>query len=303
VADWLDEVGADPGIRAMTAGLRGFFLADPNELSLIALVDQMASENDPGWGKMFRIAGGNDRIATAIAERLGTAVRLNTCVLAASQSPQRVTASVRTAGGTVEQLTADFLIFTLPASTLRDVRIEPELPAPQHEAIARLQYGRATKTLIQFDRRFWRVIGRARAFGTDLPIGAVWDGDEQQRGPAGILTLLAGGSASDATKALLADGGPAAIVAQLGWLEPGNSRVLASLSVSWEDERWSRGGYAVIDPAFDPSLREWLARPCGRLLFAGEHTSVKWQGYMNGAVETGLRAAAEVKALVESLKN
>ena len=58
----------------------------------------------------------------------------------------------------------------------------------------------------------------------------------------------------------------------------------------------ARGGYAYFDPAFDPALRAWLARPFGRLFFAGEHTSVKWQGYMNGAVESGRRAAAEIDA-------
>ena len=48
-----------------------------------------------------------------------------------------------------------------------------------------------------------------------------------------------------------------------------------------------------FDQTFDPLWRAWLARPTGRIVFAGEHTSIKWQGYMNGAIETGLRAAAE----------
>ena len=46
--------------------------------------------------------------------------------------------------------------------------------------------------------------------------------------------------------------------------------------------------------SFRRRLRYWLARPFGRVFFAGEHTSLRWQGYMNGAVETGLRAAEEV---------
>ena len=80
--------------------------------------------------------------------------------------------------------------------------ITPALPAQQHDAIARLKYGRATKTLLQFSNRFWRAPGRPRAFGSPLPFGAVWDGNEEQRGRAGILSLLAGGSASDATQAI-----------------------------------------------------------------------------------------------------
>jgi monoamine oxidase len=64
----------------------------------------------------------------------------------------------------------------------------------------------------------------------------------------------------------------------------------------WETDPWARGGYAFFDPSFQPAGRSWLARPCGRLFFAGEHTSVRWQGYMNGAIESGRRAAAEVAA-------
>ena len=74
-------------------------------------------------------------------------------------------------------------------------------------------------------------------------------------------------------------------------------RLLASRMISWEDDPWSRGGYAVFDPSFDPRLRAWLARPAGRLVFAGEHTSLTSQGYMNGAIESGRRAAAEIRAL------
>ena len=69
---------------------------------------------------------------------------------------------------------------------------------------------------------------------------------------------------------------------------------MAWTSLSWEHEPWSRGGYAFFDPQFPPALRYWLARPFDRIFFAGEHTSLRWQGYMNGAVETGLRAAEEV---------
>ena len=61
----------------------------------------------------------------------------------------------------------------------------------------------------------------------------------------------------------------------------------------------SRGRAAAMPcstPQFDPRLRGWLSQPCGRLFFAGEHTSIRWQGYINGAVESGRRAAAEIAA-------
>jgi len=86
-------------------------------------------------------------------------------------------------------------------------------------------------------------------------------------------------------------------VRELEWLGTARTPLLAHRVVTWEDDEWARGGYAYFDAGYDPALRHWLSRPCGRILFAGEHTSMRWQGYMNGAVESGLRAAAEVRAL------
>jgi monoamine oxidase len=201
---------------------------------------------------------------------------------------------------TTATMTADYLILALPASVLRRVPIVPALPAAQHQAIASLGYGRATKTLLQFDRRFWRAPGRPRAFGSPLPFGALWEANEEQTAKPGILSLLAGGSASDATQTATVSEGIERFAGNLSWLGTGNpARLLASRQIVWETDPHSRGGYAFFGPSFDPALRDWLARPAGRLFFAGEHTSLRWQGYMNGAVESGRRAALEVRATAQ----
>ena len=275
--------------------LRGFFAADPDELSLLALVDQFASDEDPGAARLHRIAGGNDRLASALAKALGGRVRLDTELVAVSHRGQRVRASLKH-GRQTAQLQCDYVIFAVPAPLLRRVPIMPALPAQQHEAISKLRYGRTTRSLLQFSNRFWRAPGRLRAFGSPLPMGAVWDGNEEQRGRPGILSLLAAGSASDATMETITKEGPAALVRSLEWLGSRRAELLAARYVQWEADPWARGGYAVFDPSFDPLQRSWLARPFGRLFFAGEHTSHAWQGYMNGAIESGRRAAAEVAA-------
>ena len=151
--------------------------------------------------------------------------------------------------------------------------------------------------LLQFSRRFWRHRTRPSAFGTDQSIGAIWDGNEQQKGAAGILSLLAGGRASRELQAIVQAEGGAGVARGLSWMgKP--SRLLSTRTITWETDEWARGGYAYFDPSFDPLLRAWLSRPAGRLVFAGEHTSERWQGYMTGAVESGQRAAAEVRHLV-----
>jgi len=298
VAQWLDDAHADEDMRATATGLRGFFLADPEELSLLELIDQFAAGDDhdaPMPGKMFRVKGGNDQLTTRLAEQLGDRVQCATELVAVSQRGQSVRATIKNARRS-SQVMVDYLIFALPATLLRRVPITPALPARQHEAIARLKYGRGTKTLLQFGRKFWRVPARPRAFGSPLPIGAVWEGNEEQRGRSGILSLLAGGSASDATAEIVAKEGIAGIVRALEWLGSGEATMTGWRQFRWEADAWARGGYAVFDSTFDPSLRGWLAQPCGRLFFAGEHTSIAWQGYMEGAVESGRRAAAEIAA-------
>jgi monoamine oxidase len=295
VAQWLDATHADEELRATALGLRGFFLADPDELSLLALVDQFASDDAPVGGTMYRVSGGNDRIATALADALGERVRLGAELVAVSHRGRNVRASLKQ-GRQVSQIHCDYLVFAVPAPLLRRIPITPALPAQQHEAIASIKYGRATRTLLQFSQRFWRATGRPRAFGSPLPFGAVWEGNEEQPGRPGILSLLAGASASEGAGTLVATDGPSALGRSLEWLGSRNADLLAWRQIVWESDPFSRGGYAFFDPAFDPALRAWLARPCGRLFFAGEHTSQQWQGYMNGAIESGRRAAAEIAA-------
>jgi monoamine oxidase len=296
VASWLDRINAHAEMRSTAQGMRGFFLADPENLSLLALVDQFAEEETPGQGRMYRIDGGNDLLVTALAKPLAGRIRRQTALVSVAHSGDGIDATVRASDGLLGTLHADYLICTLPAPALKMIRITPSLPSSQLEAIERLPYGPATRTALQFAQPTWRAPGKPRAYGTDLPIGAVWDGNEEQKGTSGILTLLAGGSASRQTRELLARGGVAEIVKQLDWLSVDRTQLVAHRVFSWEDDPCAGGGYAYFSPSYDPSWRTWLARPAGRLLFAGEHTSFRWQGYMNGAVESGLRAAAEVRA-------
>jgi len=94
VSSWLDHAKADAGLRATATGLRGFFLADPEELSLIALIDQFSESDAPAPGGMYRIEGGNDRLGSALADPLGDRLHLNTDVVALSHRGKVVRVSV-----------------------------------------------------------------------------------------------------------------------------------------------------------------------------------------------------------------
>jgi monoamine oxidase len=294
VADWLARAKADLPLRAGLRAFRGFFLADPEDLSLLALVDQFAAEGTPGQGRIYRLRDGNDALPRAMARSVRGQIRLRTVVRRIVQAARGVRVTVEAAGRA--EIDADYAVVAIPATTLRHVEFQPRLPDEQSRAIGTLRYGHATRMLLQFARPFWRSRLRPSAYGSDLPLGAVWEGAEQLPG-ASILSLLAGGRASAELQGILARETAAGVAKRLEWLGP-VEKPIAARTIVWENDEWARGGYAYFDPTFDPRLRAWLGRPAGRILFAGEHTSLKWQGYMNGAIESGRRAAAEVRALV-----
>jgi len=152
-----------------------------------------------------------------------------------------------------------------PAPLAAEIEFVPELPEAQRDALERLKYGPATKTLLQFDRAAWRRPGKPRSCATDLEVGAVWDASENQRGPKGMLAVLAGGGTSAATRSLLKIGGASELVSHLRFFGIGRARLVAFDSVSWEDDPWARGAYALFYRSFPPAARCLLAMPSGRI--------------------------------------
>jgi monoamine oxidase len=300
---------ASADVRGMAAALRGFFLADSDALSALMGVELSMADTDPGHVPIFRVKGGNDLLINALARAKGVLFSLRRTVRRIQQTEKDVRITMTESHGQLETLRADYVVITVPTPVLRQWMFSPPLPAEQRAAIESLSYGLATKTLLRFDTRWWRRAdkpasarlrrGRPRAFGTTLPVGAVWEATETARTPA-VLTLLAGGRASGELQALLEEGGAAAVAERLRWLgtpEP----VREVRSMTWERDPRSRGGYAFFGVSFDPGLKDRLARAFGRVLFAGDHTNPNYQGYMNGAVESGQRVAKEL-AVIERMR-
>lgn len=292
-AQWLDSMGAGDELGAMVRGLKGFFLVDPADLPLLLLVEQLIA-GSPGQGRFYRVTGGNDRLLRGLSSFLGESIHLDMEVVKIRQSRRSVSVTARGSHGRHKTFQADYVVVTAPATVVRSLSFDPPLPEPQRQAISTLAYGPATKTLLQFKRRFWRGSHQRNAYATDRLVGTMWDANEEQRGRAGIFTLLSGGSASQAAQELLRRKGIEGIVSELAWLGSAPENLLGFRQICWERDPWAGGGYAAFTTSYDPSLRQWLSQPHGRCVFAGEHTSLRWQGYMNGAVESGLRAALDI---------
>jgi monoamine oxidase len=289
----LEARGASREVMAMVEGLRGFFLADPDRLSALIAVELAMQPTDPGHVTLSRIKGGNDRLVQALAKQKGLKIALKTVVTKIDQDDRGVRVHVADGSKKGTIVAGDYLVLSTPAPIARALEFTPAVPATLRKAWQALDGGPATKAHVRFDKGWWRKKGRPRAWGSNLDTGAIWE--TSGTGPAG-LTMLAGGRASRALRDLLEEGGPQRVIRRLSWLgEPEEARDFRS--ISWELDPFAKGGYAVFGPDFKPEWRAELSRAFGRIAFAGDHTSRKWQGYMNGAVESGQRAARDIEMM------
>jgi monoamine oxidase len=295
VRDWLHRRESPPHVHAMAEAMRGFFLADPDDLSALQLAAEMAQGGSPAQTPVYRIVGGTGRLVDAIATATHARVLLRHRLEAVRQGADRVVCDLLDENGDRQQIEGDALVFAIPASTLADVVITPALPHEQWRAITALRYGCATKAVVQTSGDLFA--GRsARAFATDTDAGAFWDASEGQTAGDAMICFLAGGSASGALVRRLREG-PDQLLSDLCWLRRGRASVVARASAfwQWEQDPLARGGYAYIDPGFDSAWLPLLGRRAGRLFFAGEHTSENYQGYMEGALESAERVMGEIR--------
>jgi monoamine oxidase len=291
--DWFRKQRVDDAVYAMAHAVRGLFLAEADQLSALQVVEQLADGDLPSQTRMSRIAGGGDRLVAALVRETRARLLLAHEVRRIVHTPERVVAQVTDAAGAFHEIEGDSAVITLPAAVLRNIDICPPLPADQRRAIGAVKYGCATKVVVQTASRALRD-RRAQAFATDTPLGAFWDATEGQPSEASaVISFLAGAKASAQLQHRLGEGADR-LLNDLCWLGLAGAPVIASDSTTWEHDPFAGGGYAFSDPAFDPSWRSLLSRRAGRLVFAGEHTSNDFQGYMEGAVQSGMRAAGEI---------
>jgi monoamine oxidase len=284
---------AGDDVLAMAQGLRGFYLADSDVLSALPGVELAMQPKDPGHVTLSRIKGGNDRLVEKLGAKKGLTVSLQLEVRRVEHNARGVVISAADRSGKVLSVKGDYLVMAAPAPIVRDLEFAPALPALHRQALKALRPGPATKAHLLFDRAWWRQKGHPQAYGSNLDTGAIW---EAAGARPGVLTMLAGGRASRAFRDLLEEGGPQRLVRRLSWL--GDVEAVRDFrSTTWELDRFAGAGYAVFGSDFKPEWRSELSRAVGRIAFAGDHTSREWQGYMNGAVESGARAARDIETM------
>jgi monoamine oxidase len=282
--EWLRAHGASrSAVELMTLG------SDTRDLSALYVLRQIALHRDSG--RFYQIRGGMDRLPRGLADRLGNDIVYNAEALRIDHGPHGVRVGYRRHGRR-ETIAADRLVVALPFSTLRRIDVHP--PLAKAEAIRDLPYYAATRFLIETRRRVWSAdhsngaarIGRAET----------WDASFGQNGERGVLSVTLGEGIDRTRRDPKLE---PTIKTGLGLAREVFPEIAGDFEKgfvqSWSDEPWARGAFAAFRPGQMTVLMPEIARPEGRVHFAGEHTS-PWMGWMEGALRSGERAAQEILA-------
>ena len=286
---------------------RRLYMADNGTevLRLAALAWLAQSALDFDWGTTYYLDGGLDQIPGRLATSVqggGASILLEHKVTSLVRTLTGIDVNYRDALGTARTLVADEVVCTAPFPVLR-TKVDLSaagIAADKMFWINSLGMTPAARVALQVKDRFWRDEGieGLKLAGTDTPMERVWHSTNTQPGNRGILQVyLQGQNALDApvagTLPWVRDGLSPLIFPQIadssqGW----NGKGVAKL---WHQDEWAGGAWAAPKPnEMLQGFHTW-GRAEGRVHFAGEHTSL-YAGWMQGAIESGQRAAAEVAA-------
>jgi len=294
--EWMDRLQLLPFVKTYySAWLTGCYATDLRDLSLLMYArDIKVYAHVPSEGELaYRIAGGSESLATAFGARLRNSVELEAEVEAVDHDPAGVRVHYRRAGR-AQTVEGTYAVITVPTTILREIEFRPALSPQKRESVEGMAYGGLAKVLLQYRRRFWRTRGFSGFTITDLPVHCTWDGSGHQPGRRGILTCFLGGKEAERLGAMAPADRIASALAQVEQIYPGSRRLFEQgASIYWNAQRYTRGSYSHYRPGMMTAIGPLIALPEGRLHFAGEHTDMV-QGYMEGALASGRRAAGEI---------
>ncbi|HEX4198816.1 MAG TPA: flavin monoamine oxidase family protein [Caulobacteraceae bacterium] len=275
---------------------RGAWAVEASQVSYLWFLDALRTSE--GLEELMKVEGGMldakfeggmQQIAQRLAEELGERVVLNAPARRIAQDEDGV--RIATDQG---EFAARFAIVAAPPGPAARIQFEPHLPAARDGLGQRMPMGTIIKAVAAYATPFWREDGLSGQIATDDDVLGIVMDDVQAAGPAMLLCFIEGAHAIAMSAAGKAARREAVIASLVRFFGPRAADPIAYDDNDWTLEPWTHGYVGVMPPGvmtrFGPALRE----PCGRIHWAGSETSTEWAGSIEGALRSGVRAAAEV---------
>jgi monoamine oxidase len=296
VAAWLAGQGFSPEAIALawdTTPAYGNSAAVASALHIGFIQGWLNKQREMG-STQYAVAGGNQRLPEGLAAKLKEPVRLNQLVRRVSQNTAGVT--VTTNDG--KEVTAKRLIISAPLPALRSISFDPPLPSLQAEAVASLGYQAISMVFLDARTPFWLNDGQSPSMWTNGDAGwvlaAPFGPDPAQ--PINGIVVHGRGQLGRRWAAMGAEAAMANTIAAIEALRPAAKGQLKALHYqAWADDPLAGGAWAIHAPGQPRRLGPVLAKPHGRVHFAGEHCSPDQRG-MEAAASSGYAAAMAAMA-------
>lgn len=290
--EFLRRQGASPAAAELLGlGALGAFGDGASTVSALVLLREIAHRSKVKQN--YYIRGGTDLLPRAFAAKLSDRIRYGAPVVGIEQDTRGVRVAYLRAGAR-ESLSADRVICAVPFTVLRRVKVSPEFTPEKRRAVEEIPYTSVVRAYLQTATKFWTAEGLSGSATTDLSNALVFDGAPGQAPRRGIMESYFAGPGA---RRLTAMREPERVASALAVVEKAYPRLRAEFEVgatkSWDEDEWARGAYAWYRPGQMATLLPHVARAEGRVHFAGEHASSLF-GWMQGAIESGNRAAREV---------
>jgi monoamine oxidase len=276
----------------------------PDEISLLHVLFYLNSAggfdrlvDTEGGAQQDRITGGSQRLALWLADGLGDRVKLSAPVRRIEHGEDAVHVSSDSTS-----VSAHRVVVAVPPNLAGRIAYEPLLPANRDQLTQQMPQGQTTKCQAIYPTPFWREQGLSGEVVSDVgPAQIVFDNSPSDGSPGVLLGFIVGRRARELADAT-ADERRAAVID--GFVRMFGDRAATPIRYverSWEREEWTRGcPVCRFGPggwtAWGPSLRP----PVGHIHWAGTETATEWSGYMEGALQSGERAGAEVLEALEA---
>jgi monoamine oxidase len=299
ILSWVrGRVHTAEGLSLVELAVSGVYGENPQQISLLDLLRSITGVGGDfftliGDAQSIRFEGGPQRLSKKLAKQLGRHVRLKQAVRSIEAGRKGVTLHARS-----DVVHAKRVIVTAPAPVIAQIRFRPNLPPAYVQALQRTPMGAVTKVNAIYDRPFWREAGLSGTVTSDTgPVRIVYDNSPPDGRP-GVLVGFMEGDDSRAYFDRSAESRRAGALASLArYFGPEAAHPRDYVDMVWAQERYSGGAYGTYGPPGTlTSLGPLTEGPAGRVHFAGDGTSGTWPGYMDGAIRSGERAAAEVIA-------
>lgn len=299
VGSWLRQQTKDPlAIRLFDTAIPSVLAAEANETSMLHFLFYVASADGlsmltdtEGGAQERRVVGGTQAISQLMAEALGEVVETGAEVREIVKSDGGL--RIRHSRG---DTTCSEVVVAIPPTLTGRLSYSPALPVERDSLTQQIPAGSVIKANVVYERPFWRDQGLSGSIlGLDEEFSVVFDNSPPD-GRCGVLVAFAEGARSRQVRALPEEQRRERLISNLtGYLGPEATRPTDILELDWSTEPWTRGCYgAHLAPGVWTQYGDALARPIGPIHWAGSETSPIWNGYMDGAVRSGRRVAAEI---------